>query len=146
MHQLRSLYAEGGAAHEHPLLLSSAVPTSLPSLATMSSPNMSSSLCPRPPGLELSSITSDLVFPFRPQQYIHVEGVLHASDSTGVTYPRNYWINPVDCWPQAIHRLHDEGFDTFTFTEFSSPDKWLDNHPDEPLRHDSITLPRQMAR
>lgn len=105
----------------------------------MSSRPMSSLLCSRLPGLVLSSISSDLVFPFRPNNHVHVEGILHSSDSTGEEYNRHYWINPVDLWPCEIHHLCAEGFDIFTYTEFSSPDKWREHHPDKPLRHDSLT-------
>ena len=122
MQQVASLYAEGRA-------LVGASPPHLPpppyepivTRYMMLMPQ--TSLRPRPDGLVLSALKSDITNPFlSPPDSIHIEGVFHAHDSYGILPSKHLWINPIDLWPSAIWRNKNLGYDVFQFTEFSSPD------------------------
>lgn len=84
----------------------------------------SSTSVPSPPGLQISTIRSDVVIAFRPDGHVHVCGVFHAHDTTTRLPTRHMWLEDVRLWPAAVRKYTAVGYNNFQFTEFSSPDRW----------------------
>jgi hypothetical protein len=62
-------------------------------------------------------VSSDLAFN---RKHECPTGVLFISDSTGVKPPYNYWMEARSSYHSAVNHFRNEGFDTFSFTPYSS--------------------------
>eukprot|EP00956_Cyclotella_meneghiniana_P037685 scaffold142973_cov49-Cyclotella_meneghiniana.AAC.1 len=87
----------------------------------------------RPPGLIQSPHESDIKVPFRSDTQINICGVFHAYDSHERLPPLHYWLQDVRLWSQVSQKFREQHYDTFQFTEYSSPDNWYTNHRSMPV-------------
>ena len=87
----------------------------------------------RPPGLIQSPHESDIKVPFRPDTQINICGVFHAYDSRERLPPLHYWLQDVRLWSPVTQKFRGQMYDTFQFTEYSSPDNWYQHHRSMPV-------------